>query len=57
MIANMILMIALSLVAVRTASFGVWTWKRRNRLGAVMVFVVAVAAVALPAYTLFIREA
>lgn len=36
-----------------TASFGVWTWKTKNWLGAVMVFLVAIAIIALPVYSVF----
>ena len=40
-------------VSIYTVSFGIWTWKRKNRLGAVMVFVVALASAALPLYSIF----
>jgi len=36
-----------------TVSYGVWIWKKKNRLGAVMIFLVAAAALALPVYSLF----
>jgi hypothetical protein len=36
-----------------TVSFGVWTWKAKNKLGAVMVFWVAIAVIALPVYSIF----
>jgi len=44
-------------IATYTASFGVWTWKRKNRFGAFMIFLVAVTVVALPVYILLFREA
>jgi len=53
---RVLLLIALLWVAVYTISFGRWTWKRKNRLGAVMVFLVALATVVLPIYALFVRE-
>lgn len=43
-------------ICVYTASYGWWTWKRKNRLGAIMVFMLAAAALALPLYTLFFRQ-
>lgn len=43
-------------ITIYTASFGIWTWKEKNRLGAVMVFAVAAANVALPLYSLFFRD-
>jgi hypothetical protein len=36
-----------------TVSFGVWTWKAKNKLGAAMVFMVAISVIALPVYTIF----
>lgn len=44
-------------VAFYTASFGIWTWKRHNRFGAIMIFLVALTAVILPIYILVFREA
>lgn len=51
-----VLVILLLWAAIYTASYGVWTWKRRNRIGAVMIFLVAVAAFVLPIYVLIFRE-
>jgi predicted membrane channel-forming protein YqfA (hemolysin III family) len=53
---RILILIILLWIAAYTVSFGKWTWKRRNRLGAVMVFLVALAAIVLPIYALFIRE-
>lgn len=50
------IIILLLLIAVYTISFGRWTWKRKNKLGAIMVFLVALATLVLPVYALFIRE-
>lgn len=33
-------------------SFGFWTWKRKNRIGAVVVAIIAFAALILPMYLL-----
>jgi predicted membrane channel-forming protein YqfA (hemolysin III family) len=52
---RILIIIILLWIATYTASFGKWTWKRRNRLGAAMVFLVALAAIVLPIYALFIR--
>lgn len=43
-------------VAFYTVSYGIWIWKKRNRLGAVMIFLVAIIAVILPIYILIFRE-
>ena len=34
----------------------VWTWRKDNRLGAIMIFLVAVLTVVLPVYILIFRE-
>lgn len=39
-----------------TVSYGIWTWKKKNKLGAVMVFILALAVIALPAYKIFFME-
>ena len=39
-----------------TISYGTWTWKSKNRLGAVMVYLLALAVVILPIYTIFFRS-
>lgn len=43
-------------IAIRTMSYGVWTWKQKNPLGAVVVFLIAAAALVLPAYMLLLRK-
>ena len=37
-----------------TMSYGIWTWKRKNKLGAVMLFLLSITIVVLPIYTIFI---
>ncbi|HPU45589.1 MAG: hypothetical protein GXX04_02505 [Clostridiaceae bacterium] len=51
-----VLIVFLLCVAVYTVSYGVWTWKKGNRFGAIMVFLVAVLTVALPVYILIFKE-
>ncbi len=51
-----VLIVFLLCVAFYTISYGIWTWKKRNRLGAVMIFLVAIIAVILPIYILIFRE-
>lgn len=43
-------------VFVRTISYGKWTWDKKNRLGAIMILVVALAELILPIYSLYFRE-
>ncbi|HOM02528.1 MAG TPA: hypothetical protein PLH43_06840 [Acetivibrio sp.] len=54
-ILRVILAIILLWVFIKTISYGKWTWDKKNRLGAVMIFVVALAAVILPIYVFYIR--
>lgn len=53
---KIILLIPLLWIAIYTISFARWTWKRKNKLGAAMIFLVALATVVLSMYTLLIRE-
>lgn len=53
---NVVIFILLACTSLYTASYGVWTWKKKNKLGAIMVFVVALAVIALPVYMLYIRQ-
>jgi hypothetical protein len=40
----------------RTISYGKWTWDKKNKLGAIMIYALAFAAVALPIYLIYFRE-
>jgi predicted membrane channel-forming protein YqfA (hemolysin III family) len=53
---RVVLILILLWVFVYTCSYGIWTWKKENRFGAVMVFLLAAAALVLPVYSLFFRE-
>jgi len=39
-----------------TVSYALWTWKDKNRLGALMIILLAVSIIALPVYTIFFRD-
>lgn len=39
-----------------TISYGRWTWKKKNKLGAIMIFILAIAVILLPVYSLFFRS-
>lgn len=43
-------------VFIRTISYGKWTWDKKNKLGAVMIYIVALAAIVLPIYTIYLRD-
>jgi hypothetical protein len=38
-----------------TASFGIWTWNKKNPLGAIAIFIIDFCAIALPFYIAFIK--
>ena len=42
-------------VFIYTTSYGTWTWKKKNRLGAVMIYLTAVMTVLLPILAAFIN--
>lgn len=42
-------------ISIYTISYGLWTWKRKNRLGAVMLYLLAFFILAIPVYELFFR--
>jgi len=41
--------------AIRTVSYGIWTCKNKNKLGSIMIFILVIAMVILPIYTMFLR--
>lgn len=41
---------------VRTISYGTWTWKQKNVLGGLMLYLLAAVSVALPVYALIYRR-
>jgi len=41
---------------IKTISYGTWTWKQKNQLGGLMVYLLAAVSVALPVYVLFFRR-
>jgi len=47
--------IILTWVFIYTLSYARWVWKKKNRLGAIMVFLVAIIALVLPVYSIFFR--
>jgi len=49
-IGNILSFIILVWIFLYTTSYGVWVWKKENKLGAVMVFLVAVIALVFPVY-------
>lgn len=50
---RILIYLVLICISFHTTSYGVWTWSKKNRLGAVMVFLVALAVLILPLYALY----
>jgi hypothetical protein len=50
MIMRIFVYVFLTGVCLHSISYGIWTWQKRNRFGAVMVFLVAVAVLAFPVF-------
>lgn len=45
----------LSWVCIYTVSYGLWTLKKKNRFGALMLFALALIVLGLPLYAAFFR--
>ncbi len=48
MIMRIVVYVFLAGVCLHSISYGIWTWQKQNRLGAVMVFLLALAVLAAP---------
>lgn len=47
------ILILLIWVFIYTVSFGAWTWRKGNPLGAIMVYILACITLVLPLWTMF----
>ena len=52
---RLLLLVFLVYVCIHTFSYGVWTWRKKNKTGAVMVMLVGLSALILPVYLIFFR--
>jgi hypothetical protein len=52
---KIILIIILIWVFIRTMSYGKWTWDKKNKLGAIAIYVVAFAALIIPICIMLFR--
>ncbi len=55
MVFNIILMLIVLWISIYTFSFGVWTWKKKNRFGAAVVMFIALVTTMLPFMYLFLK--
>ena len=53
---RVIILIILVWTFIYTISYGKWIWKKKNILGAIMVFLLAVTILVLPIYSIFFRD-
>lgn len=53
---RIILIIILIWVFIRTISFGKWTWDKKNRLGGIAVYLIALASLIVPIYVMYFRN-
>ena len=53
---GIVIILILLWIFIYTCSYGIWTWKKKNKLGACMVFFLALVSLLLPIYTVFFRE-
>lgn len=53
MIVNIIILLVIIWISIYTISFGVWTWKNKNKLGGMMVMCIALISLALTGILLF----
>jgi magnesium-transporting ATPase (P-type) len=51
---NVVLMLAAVWISIYTFSFGVWTWKKKNKFGAFIVMLIALVTTVLPFIYLFL---
>ncbi len=51
-----IVMTVLLWIFIKTLSYGKWTWDKKNRLGAIIIVMIALTELILPIYTLYFRD-
>ncbi|TYQ18290.1 UNVERIFIED_CONTAM: hypothetical protein Cloal_0719 [Acetivibrio alkalicellulosi] len=53
---RIVVFILLLWVFLKTIGYAKWTWDKKNKLGGIMIFVVALAALILPIYSMYFRD-
>jgi hypothetical protein len=48
--------IILAWAFIYTTSYARWTWKKKNKLGGLAIFIVALAVIIVPAWTIYRLE-
>lgn len=52
---GIIVLIALVWITIHTISYSLWNWKNKNKVGAIMVFLVSIFSIVIPVYLVFFR--
>jgi ABC-type dipeptide/oligopeptide/nickel transport system permease component len=55
MVINIIILLAIIWISIYSISFGVWTWKNKNKFGGMMIMLISLISLALPAYILILK--
>jgi len=53
---SVIVLILIAGIVLNSMSYAVWNWKNHNKTGSVAVFLISLAAIALPVYMIFFRK-
>lgn len=54
MIVNIIIFLVIIWISIYSISFGIWTWKNKNKFGGMMIMLISLISLALPGYFLFL---
>jgi len=55
MVFKIVMLLIAAWISIYTFSFGVWTWNKKNRFGAFVVMLIALAATVMPFMYLFLK--
>ncbi len=55
MVNNIIILLVIMWISIYSISFGVWTWKNKNKFGGMMIMLISLISLALPGYILILK--
>lgn len=55
MVVNIIILLVILWISIYSISFGVWTWKNKNKFGGMMIMLISLISLALPGYILLLK--
>lgn len=53
---KLLIFILLIWICIRTGSYAGWTWKQKNRIGSIMLYILAVSIIVIPIYAMYFRS-